>query len=533
MNGIRLRLTICILAAAYVAEAPLAQGEDASWVGKSVVLTKRGVKLGKMRDDGKVHDDVALYRLVYEVKEVKGEWILVSQGRISGWLSRSDLIAIDNAEAYFTDRIGKDEKDDFAFGARGCVSYDKDNWDAAVADLGKAIHLNPKEPLWFRMRGEGWYEKHEFAKSITDLDEAVRLDPTCPDAFLTRGWAFFGARERQKAMTDFDNAIRLDPKWADAFVARGYAWYLTWIADQEVVPLHHSFGNPDEGQFDKAIADLNEAVRLDPTSIEALRCRAYAWTAALQLDKAIDDYSSAIRLAPKDAGLFDKRAIIWLMKEEFDRAVSDLDEAVRLDPKDAELFKRRGDVWQAQHRYDKSIADYGEAIRLDPKMCGALNNRACAWIAKGENDKAIADLNEAIRINAAFGAAFVSRGRAWWAKKEYRKARTDFDEALRLEPASESARDRRAKFLATCPDERFRDGKQAVVDAGRACALTRWEMGDYLTTLAAAYAEAGEFDEAVQWQTKVVDHWTKAKQPVEEAQKRLDLYKNQKPYHGE
>jgi tetratricopeptide (TPR) repeat protein len=529
MVRIRWGLILCIFAAAYLAEAPPAQGEDASWVGKSVVLTKRGVKIGQMGDDGKVHGDIALYRLVYEVKEAKGEWLLVSQGGTSGWLSRKDVIVMEEGAAYFTDRIRKDEKDDFAFGARGCVAWDKNNGEAN-ADFDRAVFLNPKDPMWLRKRGEGWYGKHEFGKAITDLNEALRLEPSCPEALQFRGWAYFAVGERQKAMADFDNVVRLCPNWADAFVARGYAWFLTW--DPDMRRVRSTFSSLDR-EFDEAIADLSEAVRLDPTSVNALHVRGFARMAAAQFDKAADDYNNAVRLAPKNAQLFYERATIWIANAEFDRAISDLDEAVRLDPKHAEAFMRRGDVRYAQRKYDLAITDYDESIHLDPKLCDALNNRASAWVAKGEVDKAFADLNEAVRINPSFGTAFVSRGTAWLNKKEYRKALADFDEAVRLQPESDSALGRRALFLATCPDEKFRDGKQSLVDAGKACALTDWKITDYLATLAAACAETGNFDQAVQWQTKVVDHWTQAKQPVEEAQKRLALYKDHKPYRGD
>ena len=90
----------------------------------------------------------------------------------------------------------------------------------------------------------------------------------------------------------------------------------------------------DKKQFDKAIADYTEAIRLDPRGASAYAGRADAWRCARDYDKAIADYTEAIRLDPKDARIYRWRGVAWREKKEHGKAISDFDEAIRLDPKD-------------------------------------------------------------------------------------------------------------------------------------------------------------------------------------------------------
>jgi len=178
----------------------------------------------------------------------------------------------------------------------------------------------------------------------------------------------------------------------------------------------------------------------------------------------------------------------------------------------------------------RAIKDYGAVIPLNPHFLLAFFGRGNSWREKKEYEKAIKDFDEAIRLDPKSATAFFCRGEAWSDKKEYGKAIKDFDEAIRLFPEYDAAYDRLAWLLATCPDESVRDGKRAIQMATRACDMTGWVSGWELATLAAAYAEVGQFDEALRYQTKALEDPDCRGVDGDEFRQRLELYKQKKSF---
>jgi tetratricopeptide (TPR) repeat protein len=114
-------------------------------------------------------------------------------------------------------------------------------------------------------------------------------------------------------------------------------------------------------------------------------------------------------------------------------------------------------------------------------------------------------------------------------KKEFDKALADLSESIRLDPENAFAHNDQAWLWATCADGRYRDGARAVDSATRACELTKWKKASNDDTLAAAYAERGEFDKAVQRQEEAIKMFADADER-KRGEERLRLYKEKKPY---
>jgi tetratricopeptide (TPR) repeat protein len=121
----------------------------------------------------------------------------------------------------------------------------------------------------------------------------------------------------------------------------------------------------------------------------------------------------------------------------------------------------------------------------------------------------------------------------WEKKGEYEKALKDYTEAVRLDPKDADVLSARAWLRATCPDEKYRDGRAAVRDAKTACELTGWRTAYVVGTLAAAHAEAGEFDQAVEYIKRALGDKQYEKESGETGRKMLKLFEQGKPYREE
>jgi tetratricopeptide (TPR) repeat protein len=203
------------------------------------------------------------------------------------------------------------------------------------------------------------------------------------------------------------------------------------------------------------------------------------------------------------------------------------------DAKKAALaYRDRAVVWHQKGDLDKEIADYTERLRLDPDSL-TYNNRGIALTKKGEYDLAIADFNQTIRLDPGHVRAWDNRGIAWQGKKAYDRAIQNFNQAIQLGPMVASAHNNAAWLLATCPDQRFRDGRRAVELATKACDLTAWTNANNCGTLAAAYAEVGDFEAAAKYQLKAIELNPNQPAFVEGATQRLSLYEQHKPYRSQ
>jgi tetratricopeptide (TPR) repeat protein len=246
------------------------------------------------------------------------------------------------------------------------------------------------------------------AASQRDIRDCEASDPDRSIAGCTRALASGGMRSP-----------------AVAFYNRGIAW-------------------ADKGEFDRAIADYNEAIRINPKYADAYHNRANAWKEMGEYDRGIADLDEAIRLS-QDALHYNSRGFIWIKKGEYDRAIADFSDAIRLNPRFAIPYANRGEAWRLKGDLERALVDQDRAIALDPKGTFTYIARGDTLRYKGDFARAIADYERALRTRPDYIPAFTGLGLTYEKMGDLARARVKFEQAttsryaFRFEDAPRSA----------------------------------------------------------------------------------------------
>ena len=135
---------------------------------------------------------------------------------------------------------------------------------------------------------------------------------------------------------------------------------------------------------------------------------------------------------------------------------------------------------------------------MGPDDAEVRNGLAIALMRQGDAGEAITEYRQAVRIKPEFAEAHYNLGNALASQRNFAGALTEYREAVRLNPDWAPAVRSLAWLLATAEDANLRNPGEAVQWGERLCQITRYQRADALIVLAAAYAEASRFPEAIQ-----------------------------------
>jgi tetratricopeptide (TPR) repeat protein len=304
-----------------------------------------------------------------------------------------------------------------------------------------------------------------------DAHYAFLVPPPPPPSYdsYVRGVAFEQKGDFENAIANFTEAIRIDPNYALAFYDRGKSY-------------------KGKGDLAQAVADYGEAIRIDPNNALAFYDRGIAYKARGYLERAISDFDEAIRIEPNADRLYN-RGLVYLEKGDLGHAIEDLSLALRDKPGYAAALDDRGRAYKARGELEQAIADYNGAIAYEP-TANRFEKRGLALFARGDVDRAIADYSEAIKRDPKFADAYSDLGLAYQSKADFVRAIAGFDEAIRIEPNAGHYHARGAAYASSG------DLEHAIADYNEALRLDPNHVPSLLDR-AVAYRVKGELDRSI------------------------------------
>jgi tetratricopeptide (TPR) repeat protein len=242
---------------------------------------------------------------------------------------------------------------------------------------------------------------------------------------------------------------------------------------------------------------------------------------------ALADFQAAVKNDPTRWRAIHNRGVSQALAGEYDEAMSDFDRTIKLKPDYANAWFNRGEIRYEQGKYAEAVADYSQSLRLKDEDAGVLTSRGHAYFQLRQFRKALADYDQALRAGGETGDAYANRADAHHSLGQWEEAAKDYRQAIKLDPKLGRAFQGAAWLMATCPVERIRNADLAIEAAQRAIALGD-EGHECLDTLAAAYANAGQFDQAKTTLAKAMKAASEA--DAKRMQPRLALYEAKTPY---
>jgi tetratricopeptide (TPR) repeat protein len=340
-----------------------------------------------------------------------------------------------------------------------------------------AVELAPRDADIRRARGLFRLMEDQFAGAREDLLVAVEEDPDDASLREALGMAAEMSDRIEEALEAFGEAIELAPESPGPLLQRGRL-----LAQEE--------------KYDDALADVERALDLDPRATPAQLLRARILQRSGAEDEAAAAVEAVLEQDPDSSAALELRGLLAAERDDYPAAIRDFRRLVSRNGDDAMVVSQLGMLYLAAKQPREAIKRFTRALEIDDESFPARRGRSDALISIGDHPAALADLERAVS----------------------------------LRPEDSGVLNNLAWLLATSPDDGLRDGGRAVELATKACELTAWKEAHIISTLAAGYAERGDFETAKKYSRQAVEVGGEADEIEEQLAKELASYEAGKPW---
>jgi tetratricopeptide (TPR) repeat protein len=334
---------------------------------------------------------------------------------------------------------------------RGFSYLSQNNLDRALDDLNQAIKRQPTLAEAYANRVNIYLAKGDYSHALADANQALKLMPGFAMTYNNRGLIYLKTGDYDRAIADFNQTLKLLPPAKDTpSVTRTNGSQLGTfkISDHEfptanfvftelsdsLVYINRGDAYLSKGDYDHALADFNQAIKLQPDSAMAYANRASVYFVKQDFDLVLADLNQTIKLQPDWDLAYMKRGSAYYMKGDTDHALADINLAIKLQPNSALFYGTRGEVYAKRDDHDRAIADYSQAIKLQPDLISIYLERSRSYRKKGDDDRAFADYNQVLKLAPDNAEAYNARGWTYAEKGDFDHALADLNQALKLKP---------------------------------------------------------------------------------------------------
>jgi tetratricopeptide (TPR) repeat protein len=297
------------------------------------------------------------------------------------------------------------------------VYYKQRNYSAAVPAFQKVIELDPKRAAAHLELGDIFYRMQKYPESIASLEQAVALDSSNKQALFTIGNAYDELRDFAKAAEAYERFLKLNPE---------NAWngYLKLGEDRLAL-----------GQFDQAVAALEQAAQSQPKDLKVNYTLAQAYQKAGQLDKAEAAFKLLADLNPTDATTYYSQIV--KMYDEAGRnenAIEAAKKVIELSPKSEIAVFNLGIMYQKLKRYDEAIATFRQAIQVKPDYDAAYYNIGLCYSWLKNYKESIDAFKNYVALVPDSADAWLNIGVGYMQLKQFEPALEPLKKAVEIRP---------------------------------------------------------------------------------------------------
>jgi tetratricopeptide (TPR) repeat protein len=285
-------------------------------------------------------------------------------------------------------------------------------------------------------------------------------------------------------------------------------------------------------RYDEAIEQYRAALLLEPNNAESHLALGALLLKQHRYDEAKRAFEEAVACREDWAEAWTNLGTVHAIQGDNRKAMRCYDEALKLDGKNPECHNNVGQVLTREGKYETALRAFDQALKLNPRYAEASNNKGNALAYAGRLAEAAVAYRDAIdeqpevaRYRFNLASVLTQRGETDQAQRQYRQA-------MRLDDQWPERAAKEAWKLATSAEAKRRDGATALRLARQACEAVPSPSASYLDTLAAAYAETGDFDQA-QFEARRAMEVAKTngeEQLAQDIERRFELYRDKEPY---